>query len=788
MFHYRTHAGGVSLLFVALLRACCLLLLVPAAAFCLSAGGGSLSLLSRYTGQNYSSAPDTTLYDSLLRLDLYQNVPGYGRLLWSSDFTRTDGTADSYTKPLSRFQGGLEGFRMGNWTSTILGGDVSIRFSNLVEGFSGPYSSLLSVKPFLASIYTSEAARFQNATYPDIPLRGGVLSSATDKDEVLVFGGELSEIRGFQSNEINLTGESLMGAKWVHKWSSETYAGAGIIQTFGQQREGITGGAPLNNSILLLDGSHRLNRYVRLIGEFRENIFSQNGSSTADSAVKVGTMVTHPHGAIEINYRRIGPEFLFVRDNLQSERDVEGYYASADYKLNKNLMFYSSLDWNRTNLNDNRQNPALNSLSALLGGYFFHPQLPSLNLRLSLSDRGSRETSSVMVDSRNYSIYLELLKNFKLVTPYVRLQGDVSKDFAVADNSSKTGTVGVGARFNPANLLNAYLEAEGQSRNSDRGDTSESLRFKGGLSYLPRQNLSLYADADYSATRETSAATLQRGINLSGGAMVTLPNNYYLNADLRYNTSRFSGSGSSESRGLQATLGIVKRFGWAQGAGPGVVSGISGDVLMSSVGSIEGDVYMDYNRNGLRDPGEPGMAKVTIQLEDKSKTVTDSQGHYKFSNVATGVHIVTIDERGLDASLNLLTPASQRVEVKLRETAGVSYTIIKAGGIRGKVLVDANGNGAADPTDTPLPDIMIYLTDGKTNTFSDPDGNFVLDNMLPGRYEIKIDKTGLAEGMQLISPESVTVEVKSGDEVSNVVFLVAVEKKQIRKKVFGGGK
>ena len=543
MFHYRTHAGGVSLLFVALLRACCLLLLVPAAAFCLSAGGGSLSLLSRYTGQNYSSAPDTTLYDSLLRLDLYQNVPGYGRLLWSSDFTRTDGTADSYTKPLSRFQGGLEGFRMGNWTSTILGGDVSIRFSNLVEGFSGPYSSLLSVKPFLASIYTSEAARFQNATYPDIPLRGGVLSSATDKDEVLVFGGELSEIRGFQSNEINLTGESLMGAKWVHKWSSETYAGAGIIQTFGQQREGITGGAPLNNSILLLDGSHRLNRYIRLIGEFRENIFSQNGSSTADSAVKVGTMVTHPHGAIEINYRRIGPEFLFVRDNLQSERDVEGYYASADYKLNKNLMFYSSLDWNRTNLNDNRQNPALNSLSALLGGYFFHPQLPSLNLRLSLSDRGSRETSSVMVDSRNYSIYLELLKNFKLVTPYVRLQGDVSKDFAVADNSSKTGTVGVGARFNPANLLNAYLEAEGQSRNSDRGDTSESLRFKGGLSYLPRQNLSLYADADYSATRETSAATLQRGINLSGGAMVTLPNNYYLNADLRYNTIRFSVSG-----------------------------------------------------------------------------------------------------------------------------------------------------------------------------------------------------------------------------------------------------
>src|SRR6185369_16421536 len=232
-------------------------------------------------------------------------------------------------------------------------------------------------------------------------------------------------------------------------------------------------------------------------------------------------------------------------------------------------------------------------------------------------------------------------------------------------------------------------------------------------------------------------------------------------------------------------LGLVKRFGWGRTSMSGAMSGFTGDMLSSSVGDIEGEVYLDYNRNGVRDSGEPGLARVTIQLEDKSKVVTDSQGRYKFSNVATGVHIVSIDERGLDASLNLLTPASQRIEVKLRETTVVPYTILKAGSIRGKILVDANDNRTADPADTPLPDILIYLVDNSTNTFSDPDGNFVLDNMLPGRYEVKIDKAGLAEGMQLISPESVVVEVKSGEEVSNVVFLVAVEKKQVRKKVFG---
>jgi hypothetical protein len=783
---YSTATGRTAIPVITLLCACVLLLLVPATCFCLSEGGGSLSLLNRYTGQNYSAAPETTLYESLLRLDLFQNVPGYGRLLWSSDLSRTDGPIGSYTKPLSRFQGGLEGFREGSWTSTILGGDVSIRFSNLVEGFPGPYSSLLSIKPFLASVYTSEPARFQNSAYPDIPLRGGVLSSAADKDSVLVFGGRLSEIKGFQSNEINPTDESLLGAKWVHKWSSDSYAGGGIIQSFGQQREGITGGAPFNNSILLLDGSHRLNRYVRLIGEFRGNIIS--GDSIADSAIKAGSMVTHPQGSIELNFRRIGPEFLFVRESLQSERDVEGVYASTDYKLNEHLMLYSSLDWNRTNLEGNRQNAALNSLSALLGGYFFHPHFPSINLRLSLSDRGSRETSSVLVDSRNYSIYLEMLKNFGLMTPYVRLQGEVSSDYAVPDNSSKTGTAGIGVRFVPVNLLNAYVEAESQTRSSDSGDKTESLRFKAGLSYLPGANLSLYADADYSTSKDTPVGTLQRGINLGCGAMATLPDSYYLNADVRYSTSSFSGFGSSDSSGLQATLGLVKRFGWGRASGAGALSGIFGDALMASAGGIEGEVYLDYNRNGLRDPGEPGLARVTIQLEDKSRAVTDSHGRYKFDNIATGVHIVSIDERGLDASLNLLTPASQRVEVKLRETTGVSYTIIKAGSIRGKVLVDANDNNSADSADTPLSDILIYLVDNRTNTFSDSDGNFVLDNMLPGSYEVRIDQAGLAEGMQLISPESLVVEVKSGEESANVVFLVAKEKKQVRKKVFGGGK
>lgn len=771
---------------IILLCALALPLTLPKTGSCFPQGGGSLSLMHRYTGQDSSTATNTTLNESLLRLDLYQTVPGYGRLFLSSDLSRTDSSTSGDYTSLSRYQIGLEGYRLGKWTNTLLAGDASIRFTNLVEGFPGPFPSLLAVKPFLNPVYAADPARFLNATYPDINFRGGVLNSVSDNDALLVFGGKLATIKGFQANEVDLTDESLFGVKWAHKWASDTYAGVGIIQTVGQQREGKPGGAKLSNTIFLLDGSYRLNRYVRLVGEYRENLFTQNGESTNDRALKAGSMVLLPRGALEFNYRRVGPNFLFVRENLQPERDVEGVFTSVDYKLHDNLTLYSSLDWNRSNLEDNRRVPAVNTLSALLGGYFFHPLLPSLNLRLALTDRGSRETSSVPVDSRNYTIYLETLKAFKLATPYLRLQGEMVNDGVFPENSYKSGTVGLGVRVTPLNTLNFFLEGEEQVRNTDSGATTASFRTKGGVSFIPRPNLALHANAEYSTIKDSPAGTTLKSISLSGGTMLTLPDQYYLNGDIRYNSTRFNGFSSTDSSILQFTVGLIKRFGWGR-AGMAAVSGLIDGGLMADVGDIEGDVFQDLNRNVIRDAGEPGIAHAAILLEDGSKAVTDADGRYHFRNIATGIHLVRIDERGLDASLNLLTNPSQRVELKLRETTKVQFPLIRAGSIRGKVLIDANDNGTADPDDTPLPDVMIYIADSKTNTFSDADGNFALENLLPGRYEVRIDTTGLPEGMKLVSPDRYAADVKSGDEVKNIAFLVATEKKEIRKKVFGSG-
>ncbi|RII28997.1 MAG: hypothetical protein CXR31_03765 [Geobacter sp.] len=778
---------SVSRFCVMLLCALAAPLFSPATGSCLPPGGGSYSLMDRYTDQEGATVTGT-LNESLLRLDLFQTVPGYGRLFLSTDLSRTDPSDTESTTSLSRYQLGMEGFRLGRWTSSLLTGDTSVRFTSHEEGFVGPAPSLLFTKPYLAPTFTTESGRFLNATYPDINFRGGLLNSQTDRDNLLLFGGRLSNIRGFQANEVEVTDESLVGAKWTHKWTSGTYAGAGFIRTTNQQwQAGNPAGLTIDNSIFLLDGSCDLGNHLRLVGEYRQNFFTLNGTATNDWAIKTGPMIFFPNGRLELNYRRVGPNYQFVGENLQAERDVEGVFASLDYKAHQHLSIYSSFDWNRSNLANSTAIPAVDTLTALIGGYFSHPILPSLNLRFSLTDRSSRVPLPTLVESRDYSLYVEILKAFKLATPYLRLQGELLNDSASPLSSAKTGTATVGVRLTPLSMLNLYIEGEEQVRNADIGPTTTAYRTTGGLSYTPLQNLSIHADCELSTIKDdSSAGTSQKNQSFNGGVMIALPRQYYVSSDVRYGSSRLDAARSTEASTLQFTINLTKRFGWGR-AGGGLISGQGSGVALADVGDIEGFVYQDLNRNGKRDTGEPGLARVTVLLEDNRKVVTDREGRYRFSDVVAGIHVVKLNERELDANINLLANANQRVEVKLRETTRVDYPVSYSGSMKGMVLIDTNGNGTADPADTPLPDILVYLADSNINTFSDTDGNFALENLLPGRYEVRIDTTGLSAGMKLVTPDRYTVEIKSGEELKDIIFLIATEKKEIRKKVFGTG-
>jgi peptidoglycan-associated lipoprotein len=771
-------------------RLCLLLLIVLTGAFLLPsplhaipAGGGSIAYFFRHTEQDSSALPTLTTDDSLLRLDLYQTVPGYGRLFTSLDQTWSDSSDEGSTSSLSRYQVGIEGFRAGSRLYSLTAGDTSFRFTNLIENFAGPFSSLLALRPPVIITFQQEPSRFTNTTYGDVNIRGALLESSGSRDRLILLGGRLTLPEGFQGNTFTVLDETVYGALWGRHWSSRLHFGAGLLRTTNQPLD--NGGPTVDNTILLLDGSYRINRAVKLVGEVKENLFSrESGGDVSGMALKAGSLITLPRTTLEFNYRRIDPDFIFVRESLQTERDVEGVYGSFEYRPRTDVTLYSTLDWNRNNL-DNRQDVAdITSLSLLLGGYLFNPAYPTLSLRFSLTDRATSGGGALSSDSTTYTGYAEVSRPLPLATPYLRLAVQRQDEGDDADQTSTdSGSILIGARTYRKGV-SLYLEGEHQLKKFEDGGTTDGNRIRGGLSTTLFNRLSLYLDGEYANTRDNNADTRNETVSSGVGASISLPDGYLLAGDFRYAQSDLTTQTTTTSSGLQASITLIKRFGWgSQPVYRGSQPGVAGP--LTETGEIEGYVFQDLNRNNQREPDEPSVSGIAVLLEDGSTIRSDQGGRYRFSSVAAGIHQVRINERELPASFNLMGPPLHRVEVALRQKIIVDFPLIVSGSLRGRVLSDVNGNGIADEGDVGVADVLVYLRGTQVNGFTDADGVFAFENLAPGSYETVMDTANLPEGMSAVAAEAQQTEVRSGQETGDVLFLLAPQKREVVRKVFG---
>ena len=155
--------------------------------------------------------------------------------------------------------------------------------------------------------------------------------------------------------------------------------------------------------------------------------------------------------------------------------------------------------------------------------------------------------------------------------------------------------------------------------------------------------------------------------------------------------------GQSRPR-LALSLGMITRASRfdirsdASQVGPAVTNSVSGSArigLNRSPGSrlvtvspfqqlgraqIAGSVFMDSNRNGIRDPGEGGIPGVSVVIGDMS-VETDSGGVYRFLDVGPFVPVViTVDSLTLPGeamvapSVRLIPPANATTRVDIPVT------------------------------------------------------------------------------------------------------------------------
>ncbi len=88
----------------------------------------------------------------------------------------------------------------------------------------------------------------------------------------------------------------------------------------------------------------------------------------------------------------------------------------------------------------------------------------------------------------------------------------------------------------------------------------------------------------------------------------------------------------------------------------------------SGAGTISGYIFYDANDDGRRTAGESGAANVTVLLDGRFATRTDSDGRFEFPMVASGRHAIVVVPDNLALPYAVANEGRREVTVRTRET------------------------------------------------------------------------------------------------------------------------
>ncbi|KQW48967.1 hypothetical protein ASC77_09640 [Nocardioides sp. Root1257] len=224
------------------------------------------------------------------------------------------------------------------------------------------------------------------------------------------------------------------------------------------------------------------------------------------------------------------------------------------------------------------------------------------------------------------------------------------------------------------------------------------------------------------------------------------------------------------------------------------------DFGLAGTGSLGDTVWLDFNRNGTVDDGEPripgadvdvtwagfdGDLSTTADNVDLGTYTTNANGLYLAENLPPGRYRGTVDPGSLPAGVvpaydldGISTPhTAQRVLAQAEDARDVDFGYAGEGRIGDFVWWDLNGDGVQDPDEPGLAGVRVTLDwagfdgvfgngdDGRLTQQTDADGGYLFTGLPAGDYRVSITQADLPAG---VTP---TFDPDGGDDSTSALTL-----------------
>ena len=160
-------------------------------------------------------------------------------------------------------------------------------------------------------------------------------------------------------------------------------------------------------------------------------------------------------------------------------------------------------------------------------------------------------------------------------------------------------------------------------------------------------------------------------------------------------------------------------------------------------GILKGQVFLDKNRDGVRQATEPGIPRVVVRVKGTRLVLrSGADGFFTIQNVREGLYEVQIDARSLPIGYDLSADITTRVTVSEGQITDIPLAVVQRGQIRGFAFEDDNGNGEYDRGEPRVERAKLRLTSDETGEkikmFTTSFGQYAFDDLPQGTYIVEV--------------------------------------------------